>query len=186
MNLAKRQSWTEICKAHPEAEKATFGAGCFWGVQHLFKQMDGVIATCSGYAGGSASEASYDEVKMGATGHAEVVQILFDPTKVNYHQLLEHFWRMHDPTQVNRQGADVGTQYRSVIFYHNRNQQEQAEVSRKFLNSQKLFDAPIATAIEAAPEFFSAEDFHQDFFERNGGHVCHRLRDFPADLGWPK
>ncbi len=155
-------------------ELATFGAGCFWGVEWVFRQVPGVIEAVSGYAGGFVEDPDYRLVCTGTTGHAEVVQIEFDPAVVSYDQLLEVFWAMHDPTQQNRQGPDVGTQYRSAIFTHTEAQRGSAEASRD--RAQATFDRPIATEIADAGAFFPAEDYHQRYYEQNGHQpYCHVL-----------
>ncbi|MBV9990088.1 MAG: peptide-methionine (S)-S-oxide reductase MsrA [Alphaproteobacteria bacterium] len=152
-------------------EKATFGAGCFWGVEHFFAEVPGVIDAVSGYAGGQADNPSYRQVCTGATNHAEVVEATFDPAKVSYATLVDLFFKMHDPTTLNRQGPDVGTQYRSVIFTHS---PEQERVAREELEKARpRFSKPIVTTIEPAPTFWKAEDYHQDYFEKNHGHSCH-------------
>lgn len=158
-------------------EFATLGAGCFWGVEHLLKKIPGVLDTTCGYAGGSSPDPTYKEVKTGKTNHAEVVLIKFDPNILSYHKLLEYFWRLHDPTQLNRQGVDVGTQYRSVIFYHSEQQKQTAEQSKKEFDQSHVFPTPSVTQILPTPQFFSAEDYHQDYFDLNGGHVCHIMRE---------
>ena len=153
-------------------EIATFGAGCFWGVEWVFRQVPGVTEAVSGYAGGFVADPDYRLVCTGTTGHAEVVQVEFDPETVSYEQLLEVFWAMHDPTQVNRQGPDVGDQYRSAIFTHSDEQQKLAEASRDA--AQARFDRPIATEITPAGPFYPAEDYHQRYYDKNG-HTpyCH-------------
>ena len=145
-------------------ETAIFGAGCFWGVEAAFRRVDGVIETAVGYAGGHTTEPGYYDVCSGQTGHAEVVRVVFDPARVTYETLLELFWQVHDPTQVNRQGPDVGTQYRTVIFYGSEAQKEAAEASKAAL---VVAGHPIATLIEPAAEFWMAEDYHQQYFEKN-------------------
>ncbi len=154
---------------------ATFGAGCFWGVEETFRRVEGVTATSVGYAGGKLAQPTYEQVCMGNTGHAEVVRVEYDPARVGYEALLELFWTSHDPTQVNRQGPDVGEQYRSVIFAHDAEQMAAAEKSKAALDAEKRFPRPIATAIEPAGDFWLAEDYHQQFFEKRGvvqgGHV---------------
>ena len=145
-------------------ETAIFGAGCFWGVEAAFRRVDGVVETAVGYAGGQTAKPGYYDVCSGQTGHAEVVRVVFDPERVNYEQLLELFWQVHDPTQVNRQGPDIGTQYRTVIFYGSDVQKEAAEASKATLVAA---GHPIATQIEPAPEFWMAEDYHQQYFEKN-------------------
>ncbi|HTY36834.1 MAG TPA: peptide-methionine (S)-S-oxide reductase MsrA [Bacteroidota bacterium] len=146
-------------------EKATFGAGCFWCVEAIFERLDGVSSVVAGYAGGTKRNPTYEEVCTGETGHAEVAQITFDPAKISYERLLEVFWEAHDPTTLNRQGADVGTQYRSVIFYHDANQKAAAEKS--LAAAQKQFDSPIVTEIEPLKEFFPAENYHQDYYKNH-------------------
>ena len=155
-------------------EFATFGAGCFWGVEWVFRQVPGVIEAISGYAGGFVENPDYRLVCTGTTGHAEVVQIEFDPSIVGYDQLLEVFWAMHDPTQVNRQGPDVGDQYRSVVFTTTPEQLSTAIASKE--RAQARFDKPIATQVEEAPTFYPAEGYHQRYYEGNG-HTpyCHVL-----------
>jgi peptide-methionine (S)-S-oxide reductase len=155
-------------------ETATFGAGCFWGVEYVFERVPGVVRTEVGYAGGHTDRPTYRDVCSHTTGHAEVLQVEFDPEVVTYDQLLEVFWAMHDPTQVNRQGPDVGDQYRSVIFTHSPEQQLAAAASRE--RAQTRFDRPIATEIEPAPTFWPAEDYHQQYYGKNG-HTpyCHAI-----------
>ena len=152
-------------------EKATFGAGCFWGVEHFFAEVPGVSDAASGYAGGAIERPTYKQVCTGATNHAEVVEVTFDPAKVSYAKLVELFFKMHDPTQLNRQGPDYGTQYRSVIFTHS---PEQERVAREQLEAAKgRYSKPIVTVIEPAKTFWRAEDYHQDYFDKNQGHSCH-------------
>ena len=148
-------------------EEATFGAGCFWCVEAVFESMPGVASVVSGYAGGTVEKPTYQQVSAGRTGHAEVVRVTFDPARISYSELLDAFWRSHDPTQVNRQGADVGTQYRTVIFYHNNAQREAAEKSKAALEASGTHSRPIATLIEPVPAFYLAEDYHQDYFRSN-------------------
>lgn len=150
-------------------EIATFGGGCFWCTEAIFKEMKGVQSVISGYSGGDIVNPSYREVCSGRTGHAEVVEIEFDPQIVSFQELLEVFWATHDPTTLNRQGADIGTQYRSVIFYHNEKQKEIAETIKQRLNEENVFEKPVVTEISAWKNFFRAEDYHQDYFERNPG-----------------
>ena len=147
-------------------ERITFGGGCFWCIEAVFARLDGVQAAISGYAGGQTANPTYKEVCNGDTGHAEVVQIEFDPRKTSFEKMLEIFWAAHDPTTLNRQGADVGTQYRSVIFYENDAQKVAAEKSKKA--AQKEFSSPIVTEIVPLTKFYPAEDYHQDYFELNG------------------
>jgi peptide-methionine (S)-S-oxide reductase len=148
-------------------DTATFGAGCFWCVEAVFASLKGVDKVVSGYSGGKIKNPTYKEVCSGLTGHAEVVRIYFDSTIISFEELLEIFWQTHDPTTLNRQGADVGTQYRSVVFYHNQKQKEIATSVRDFLNANGAFDKSIVTEISEAPEFYVAEDYHQQFYELN-------------------
>jgi peptide-methionine (S)-S-oxide reductase len=155
-------------------ELATFGAGCFWGVEWVFRQVPGVIEAVSGYSGGTVEDPGYRLVCTGTTGHAEVVQVEFDPAIVSYEQLLEVFWAMHDPTQRDRQGPDVGSQYRSAIFTHSPEQQVAATASRD--RAQASFDRPIATEISDAGAFYPAEAYHQRYYEQTGHQpYCHVL-----------
>ena len=154
-------------------EKATFAAGCFWGVEAAFRTIDGVIDAQSGYVGGRTESPTYKEVCSGRTGHAEAVEVTFDPAKVSYKKLVELFWRMHNPTQINRQGPDVGTQYRSVIFFHTPEQKETAEKSKINLENSGKLKRPVATHIVPAAPFHRAEETHQRYFEKNGGPACH-------------
>ncbi|MDZ7716906.1 MAG: peptide-methionine (S)-S-oxide reductase MsrA [Balneolaceae bacterium] len=147
--------------------KATFGAGCFWCTEAVFQELQGVKSVTSGYAGGNIPNPSYREVTSGTTGHAEVARIEYDPEVISYKQLLTVFWHTHNPTTKNRQGADVGTQYRSVIFYHNDKQKEAAEQSRKETNASGLWNDPIVTDIEPLNNFWEAEDYHQNYFAAN-------------------
>jgi|TARA_B100002003_G_scaffold194789_1_gene184487 peptide-methionine (S)-S-oxide reductase len=146
-------------------EKATFAAGCFWHVESTFSKVKGVVNTKVGYTGGKMKKPSYKHVCSGNTGHAESIDIEFDPKVVSYNELLEVFWKIHDPTTLNRQGADVGTQYRSAIFYHNDKQKKQAENSLK--NVQKSLKNKIVTQIKKSPEFYKAEEYHQKYMEKN-------------------
>ena len=148
-------------------ERATFGAGCFWCVEAVFERVNGVQSVTSGYSGGDIVNPSYREVSSGTTGHAEVIQLEFDPAVVSYEELLEIYWKTHDPTQLNRQGADVGPQYRSVIFYHNDRQKELAEGYKQKLEQAGIWEKPIVTAIEPFKNFFKAEDYHQDYYNNN-------------------
>ncbi|MDP9297092.1 MAG: peptide-methionine (S)-S-oxide reductase MsrA [Actinomycetota bacterium] len=155
-------------------ETTIFGAGCFWGVEWVFAQVPGVIGAESGYSGGITPDPTYREVCSHTTGHAEVVRVTFDPSVVSFDQLLEVFWAMHDPTQVDRQGPDVGDQYRSAIFTSSDEQQRAAEASRE--HAQAGFSRPIATQIRRASEFYPAEDYHQRYYEKNGHEpYCHVL-----------
>jgi peptide-methionine (S)-S-oxide reductase len=154
-------------------EKATFGAGCFWGVEETFRNLDGVTATAVGYAGGTKDNPSYEDVCTDETGHAEVVEVEFDPARVSYDRLLEVFWANHNPTQLNRQGPDVGTQYRSVIFYHSPEQKATAEASKETLSkSERFATRPIVTQIEPAPKFWRGEEYHQRYLAKRGQAHC--------------
>ena len=163
-------------KANSDYELATFAAGCFWGVESLFKQVKGVLETTVGYTGGTASNPTYRQVCTGITGHAEAVQIKYDPKKVSYEELLSLFWRMHDPTTPNRQGPDVGTQYRSAIFYHDEAQRKAAERSKEEFDRSGVYLKKATTQIVPSSTFYEAEDYHQDYFEKQGGGACHTLR----------
>jgi len=154
-------------------ETATFGAGCFWGVEAAFQRVLGVIDTAVGYSGGEMPNPTYKDVCPDETGHAEVVQVTFDPTKVTYEQLLEAFWRVHDPTQVNRQGPDFGAQYRSAIFFHSAEQEAAAKKSRAALEASGKFKRPIATEITPASTFYRAEEYHQKYLQKRGVASCH-------------
>lgn len=149
-------------------EKATFGAGCFWGVEAAFHKIEGVASTTVGYAGGSFKDPTYEDVCSGKTGHAEVVQVEYDPSKVSYEELLRVFWNIHDPTTLNRQGPDIGTQYRSAVFFHNPEQEAAAIASKQKLQSSDRYQKSIVTEITPASEFYRAEDYHQQYFEKCG------------------
>jgi peptide-methionine (S)-S-oxide reductase len=149
-------------------EMATFGTGCFWCTEAIFLNVEGVTKVESGYSGGKVKNPTYREVCSGLTGHAEVIQLTYDPSKVSYEELLEIFWKTHDPTTLNRQGADAGTQYRSVVYYHNPKQKELAEFYKKKLEDAKAFNDPIVTEISPYSEFYKAEDYHQNYFALNG------------------
>ena len=153
-------------------EKATFGAGCFWGVEAAFRQVEGVTSTSVGYAGGTLKNPTYRDVCSGNTGHAEVVQVEFDPARVSYDDLLKVFWENHDPTTLNRQGPDVGAQYRSAIYFHNESQEVAARKSKEQLDKSGVFKRPIVTEITVAPEYYSAEDYHQQYLEKRGQSHC--------------
>jgi len=153
-------------------EKATFGGGCFWGVEAEFRRVPGVISTRVGFEGGDVPDVTYRQVCSGTTGHAEVVEVTFDPARVSYGNLLDVFWQVHDPTQVNRQGPDIGEQYRSVIFFHSPEQEATARASKQALESSHVFKRPIATAIEPAGTFYQAEDYHQQYLEKRGLAHC--------------
>jgi peptide-methionine (S)-S-oxide reductase len=153
-------------------EKATFGAGCFWGVEETFRQLPGVSSTAVGYAGGAKENPTYEDVCSDATGHAEVVEVEFDPAEIAYTKLLDVFWSNHNPTTLNRQGPDVGTQYRSAIFYHSPEQKLQAEASKAALEKSVRFPRPIVTRIEPAPKFWRAEEYHQQYLRKRGQTHC--------------
>jgi peptide-methionine (S)-S-oxide reductase len=154
-------------------EVATFGAGCFWGVEAAFRRLPGVVDVAAGYSGGHMPNPTYKDVCSHTTGHAEVVQVTFDPQKISYDQLLDLFWQIHNPTQVNRQGPDVGTQYRSAIFVHSPEQQAIAEKSKAALAASGKFQRPIATEITTAGPFYRAEEYHQKYLEKHGAASCH-------------
>jgi peptide-methionine (S)-S-oxide reductase len=154
-------------------ETALFGAGCFWGVEATFRQVPGVLSTRVGYAGGTTSNPTYKEVCSDRTGHAETVEVVYDPARVSYDQLLRVFWENHDPTTLNRQGPDMGSQYRSAIFYTSPAQQAAATTSRAALQSSGRYRRPIVTVIEPARPFYPAEDYHQQYLEKRGLASCH-------------
>ncbi len=153
--------------------KATFAAGCFWGVEATFRALPGVNSTRVGYIGGKTQNPSYKDVCTDTTGHAEAVEVDYDPAKVSYDELLQVFWENHDPTQVNRQGPDFGTQYRTAIFFHDAEQEAQAKASKQKLDDSKRFSKPIATQIVPAVTFWEAEDYHQQYLEKRGMASCH-------------
>ena len=155
------------------ADIATFGAGCFWGVEDAFQRVPGVIDTVVGYSGGETPNPTYKDVCTDETGHAEVVQVTFDPAKVSYEKLLDVFWQAHDPTQVNRQGPDFGTQYRTAIFFHSPEQEAAAKKSRAALDASGKFKRPIATEITPAGTFYRAEEYHQKYLQKRGVASCH-------------
>jgi peptide-methionine (S)-S-oxide reductase len=154
-------------------EKATFGAGCFWGVEAVFRQAVGVVSTAVGYMGGTLEHPTYQDVCTDKTGHAEVVQVTYDPSNIAYQDLLKVFWENHDPTTLNRQGPDVGTQYRSVIFYHTPEQEELARKSKQELEHSAKLGKPVVTQIAAASPFWRAEEYHQQYLEKRGLASCH-------------
>lgn len=161
---------SDASKSKPaRLEKATFGSGCFWCSEAVFQQLKGVQAVVSGYSGGILESPTYQQVCTGQTGHAEVIQISYDPNVITYPDLLEVFWQTHDPTTLNRQGNDVGTQYRSVIFYHSPEQKEQAEHYKKKLDEEHAFRRPIVTEITSFSEFYPAEEYHQDYYNQHKG-----------------
>ena len=153
--------------------KATFAAGCFWGVEATFRQIPGVTATRVGYTGGNLGNPTYKDVCTDSTGHAEAVEVEYDPAKVSYGDLLNVFWENHDPSQLNRQGPDFGTQYRSAIFYHSPEQEQAARASKQALEESRQFSRPIVTQIVPAVTFYEAEDYHQQYLEKRGLATCH-------------
>lgn len=168
--------------ASVKTETATLAGGCFWGAEDLLRKLPGVIRTRVGYTGGTTSNPVYEQVHTGTTGHAESVEVVFDPAKISYEQILEFFFRMHDPTTLNRQGNDVGTQYRSAIFYHDERQKQVAEQVKKKVEASGKWKRPVTTEIVPATEFWSAEDYHQDYLIKHpGGYSCHYVRDFTFD-----
>ncbi len=167
-------------------EKAIFAGGCFWGVEHLFNEIPGVIEAVSGYTGGSRDNPTYEQVSSGRTGHAEAVEVTYDPSKVTYEELLNAFWNMHDPTTLNYQGPDHGHQYRSAIFFHN--PEQEAAARRSAAQAQRYFKKPIVTEIVPATQFWKAEEYHQRYFDKHQGHYsCHFVRGWvpaePAEAG---
>jgi peptide-methionine (S)-S-oxide reductase len=153
--------------------KATFAAGCFWGVEATFRQLPGVTATAVGYIGGATPNPTYEQVCTDRTGHAEAVEVDYDPARISYDDLLQVFWQNHDPTQLNRQGPDYGSQYRSAIFYHTPEQQLAAEASKQALAESRRFSRPIVTQIVPAQTFYRAEEYHQQYLEKRGQSSCH-------------
>jgi methionine-S-sulfoxide reductase len=161
----------------PRTEVATFAGGCFWGVEELIRNLPGVTKTQVGYTGGTTENPVYAQVKTGLTGHAEAIEVGFDPTILQYEDLLKYFFRLHDPTTLNRQGNDTDSQYRSVIFYHSDRQREIAERVKTQVDRSGSWKKPVVTAIEPAKRFHSAEEYHQKYLEKNpGGYTCHFLR----------
>ncbi len=161
-----------------ERETAILAGGCFWGMEDILRKIPGVIETEVGYTGGETEAPDYSQVKTGRTGHAEAVKIVFDPKMLSYEDLLGYFFRMHDPTTLDRQGNDIGTQYRSAIFYHSEEQRKIAEQVKQRVESSAKWKEPIVTQIVPASKFYAAEDYHQDYLEKNpGGYTCHWLRD---------
>jgi len=152
-----------------KTDTATFGTGCFWCTEAIFQQVEGVVRVTSGYSGGYAPNPSYKEVCTGTTGHAECLNIIYDPAKITFDELLEMFWQVHDPTTLNRQGNDVGTQYRSVVFYHNEEQKGKTEKYKAELNKSGAWDNPVVTSLEPFRVFYPAEDYHQNYYNNNGG-----------------
>lgn len=167
---AKTQSNNSIAPfmiASEKVDTATFGTGCFWCTEAIFEQLKGVLKVTSGYSGGQVKNPTYQQVTTGETGHAECVQIIYEPEKISFDELLEVFWQVHDPTSLNRQGADVGTQYRSAIFYHNDTQKQKAEQYKNELNNSGAFKNPVVTEIAVASPFYTAENYHQEYYQNN-------------------
>ncbi len=159
-------------------ENATFAAGCFWGVEEAFRQVEGVVDTAVGYSGGTLENPTYEDVIRGDTGHAEAIQITFDPERISYQELLDYFFRLHDPTTRNKQGHDRGTQYRSAIFYQSDQQKETALEVKNRVDGSGTWRDPVVTEIVRAGPFYPAEHYHQDYLQKNpGGYSCHILRD---------
>lgn len=159
-------------------EKATFAGGCFWGVEELIRSLPGVKSTEVGFTGGSTENPVYEQVKTGTTGHAEAIQVQFDSSELSYADLLRSFFKLHDPTTLNQQGNDKGSQYRSAIFYHSEEQKEIAEEVIKEVDASKTWPASVMTELVAASKFYSAEDYHQDYLQKNpNGYSCHFWRD---------
>jgi peptide-methionine (S)-S-oxide reductase len=158
-----------------DIDTATLGAGCFWCVEAVFQRLEGVVSVKSGYSGGFVKNPAYKEVCQGVTGHAEVCQIFYDRTKISFAELLEVFWKTHDPTTLNRQGNDFGTQYRSAIFYHNQEQKAIAETYKEEINNSGAYSSPVVTEITAFSEFFPAEDYHHNYFNTNGSEPYCRM-----------
>ncbi len=155
-------------QSNSNIDTATFGGGCFWCVEAIFQRVDGVLKVESGYSGGTVKNPSYKEVCNGTTGHAEVIRLTYDKTKVSFDDLLQIFWKTHDPTTMNRQGNDIGTQYRSAVFYHNEEQRKTAEEYKKKLNEEKVYPNPIITEITPIKNYYPAEDYHQNYYNQNG------------------
>ncbi|KAB2918306.1 MAG: peptide-methionine (S)-S-oxide reductase MsrA [Bacteroidetes bacterium] len=167
-NTSDKKTQTNMNDSNTRLDTATFGAGCFWCVEAVFQDLKGVKSVACGYSGGKIKNPTYREVCSGLTGHAEVIQIAYNPDKISFDELLEVFWQTHDPTTLNQQGADRGTQYRSVVFYHNEEQKVLAEKYKKALNDSQAFANPVVTEISAYTEFYKAEDYHQNYFNENG------------------
>jgi peptide-methionine (S)-S-oxide reductase len=173
--LALNQANAQVKKT----EKATFGMGCFWCTEAIFQKLKGVVSVKSGYEGGKLANPTYEEVCTGFTGHAEVLEITYNPMVITYSDLLEVFWKSHDPTTLNRQGADSGTQYRSVVFYHDAVQKDLAEKYKAELNKTNAYGKKVVTAIEAAKPFYVAENYHQNYYNKNGSEPYCRLVILP-------
>ena len=159
-----------------DVEQAIFAAGCFWGVEHIFNEIKGVIEATAGYIGGDLENPTYEDICTGLTGHAEAVRVEFDPGRVSFEELLDYFWRLHDPTTLNRQGPDIGSQYRSAVFYNNDEQKKTAELSKKQFDKSDVFKEQAVTEISPATTFYKAEEYHQKYFAKNIGISCHQLR----------
>lgn len=160
-------------------EIATLAGGCFWGVEELLRTYKGIIGTRVGYTGGSLPGPTYDIVKTGNTGHAETVEIEFDPKQISFEELLKFFFKLHDPTTLNRQGNDMGTQYRSAIFYHSEEQRKTAQKVKELVDKSGVWKRPVVTEISPAMPFYPAEDYHQKYLKKNpGGYTCHYVRDY--------
>jgi len=164
-NISELDEEQEKDMSETKSEYVTLGGGCFWCIEAVYERLDGILSVTSGYAGGNKENPSYEEVCTGHTGHAEVVQIEYDPEVITYEEILDIFWKAHDPTTLNRQGADIGTQYRSIILYHNEEQKRMAEKAKE--KAQSYFDDPVVTEIVSLSAFYRAEDYHQDYYERN-------------------
>lgn len=171
--IMEKKSKSRLSKGLAGLEVATFAAGCFWGVEEIFRKLKGVKETAVGYTGGHTKNPTYQQVCTDVTGHAEAVQLKYDPTEVSYEELLSVFWNMHNPTLLNRQGPDFGSQYRSAIFFHNSEQEVLAQKSKKKLASSGKFSRPIVTEIVPAVEFYKAEDYHQKYLMKNNQNSCH-------------
>lgn len=159
-------------KDEDKLKKASFAAGCFWGVEEAFRNLNGVVSTSVGYMGGEFEDPTYQDVCTGGTGHAETVEVIYDPTLLSYQDLLNVFWKSHDPTTLNRQGPDIGEQYRSVIFYHNEEQEKLALYSRDELEKSDIYKRRIVTQIVPATKFYMAEEYHQQYLEKRGRRSC--------------
>jgi peptide-methionine (S)-S-oxide reductase len=167
VNCTKSSQNHKLVEANTQYDTATLGSGCFWCSEAIYNEVNGVVSVSPGYSGGKIKNPTYREVCTGETGYAEVCQLVYNPKIVSFEELLEIFWQIHNPTTLNRQGADVGTQYRSVIFYHNQQQKELAEIYKHKLDSSGVFDEPIVTAIEAFRTFYPAEDYHKNYYNNN-------------------
>lgn len=168
METTEQNPKSQTLNPKSNLDTATFGAGCFWCVEAQFQMLEGVVKVESGFSGGHVKNPSYKEVCNGNTGHAEVCNIVYDTKKISFEEMLYAFWQTHDPTQLNKQGNDVGTQYRSAIFYHNENQKKLAELYKKKLNDEKVYDTPVVTEISPFTAFYKAEDYHSNYYKNNG------------------